>query len=624
MAENVKLKTVIKNEKDQALKDLLLTPCTSKEHLHSWFKTYLDVDLADQTVSRFATTNPMDAAWEIYSFAVHNKDYDPLNILLVASRASQKTLSMAAVELAVMLHDRREILHYAAAETQAKVGWKYLIQFATRPFIRDYLETKPTNQNLFFNLPLYNNLEEEPLKVTAAVLPITLLNAQGQHSSFMLVDEILTLANDKRKAYHDLAGVPISTRDGRPYIRAEISSRKGPYSLVEQNIKEKDKTGLVVKTWTVLENQKRCPDSRSGIIPTIFYGNPNTGIALSKEQYEQLSDVEKSGFYKGLGGEKCIDCKLAYFCLGDAKKQKSKCKNLNPIEKTLTDHRVTSLDLWLSQRMSMKPSHAGLIFKTFSKEKHVKNIKEMWEIFTGEKINYVPSFLKLIELMRKNGCIFYCGIDHSGGTAPYAIVSIAIDKQNRIFVLNVFGKTVDFDTMEAELRKLNEIFGYRWIYPDPASKDKNDLLKKHKFKIHDKFTKDIAFGIDLIRTKLSSAEGQENIYFLDEQTYFIVDELGKYHFIENSDGTFADEPDDDFNHSIDALRYILQNILTSGGQWIIPDLSKQELEATKDVTNPHERLNMWVKQHIQEKLDEVIERDPDAIESGDSMMWFDL
>lgn len=622
MPPNQKLKTQIKTPKDKNLQELLLIPCETKAELHRWFKTYLDVDLADQTVSRFATTNPMDAAWEIYSFAIHNKDYDPLNILLVASRASQKTLSMAAVELAVMLHDRREVLHYAAAETQAKVGWKYLTEFSTRPFIRDYLETKPTNNNLFFNLPLYTNLDQEPLKITAAVLPITLLNAQGQHSSFMMVDEILTLANDKRKAYHDLAGVPISTKDGRPYIRAEISSRKGPYSLVEQNIKEKDKTGLIVKTWTVLENQQRCPDSRSGVIPTIFYGNPKTGMALSVDQYVQLGDVEKSGYHKGLGGENCIDCKLAYFCLGDAKKQQSKCKNLNPVEKTLTDHRVTSLDLWLSQRMSMQPSHAGLVFKTFNKEKHCKNIKEIWEIFTQKQIDYVPTFSKLVEMMRANGTTFYCGIDHSGGTAPYAIVSIGIDKLNRIFVLNVFGKTVDFDTMEAELKKLCEIFNYRWIYPDPASKDKNDLLRKHKFRIHDKFTKDIALGIDLVRTKLSSAEGQETIWFLNEQTAFIQDEFGKYHFVENSDGTFADEPDDDFNHSIDALRYILQNILMTNGDWIIPDLSAQEQQSMQEAKDPHELFNMWVKQHIQEKLEEIT--DPDAIGQGDSMMWFDL
>lgn len=586
--------TKIVSEKDQQLKNNLLIPCKNKEHLKLWIKTYLAVDLADCTVSRFASINPMDAAWIIYSYVMYNQTDEPLNILLVAARASQKTLSMAAVELAIMLHDRRDILHYAAAESQAKVGWNYLTEFAYKPFVRDYLETKPTNDEIKFILPDYLNPQEEYKKVKASVLSITLLNAQGQHAPFVSIDELLTLSHDKRKAYYDLTGVPVSTNDGRPYVRAEISSRKGPYSVVEEKMEKAAESGLMVRKWTVMENQKRCPDERSGVIPTVFYGNPKTGMVLEPEQYDKLIDSEKTGFYQANGFENCLKCKIASFCLGDAKKQISKCKVLNSIEKTITDYHNTSLDLWVSQRLSIEPSRYGLIFPSFSRDKHVKKLKEIWEIYTGQTAPGNLVFSKLVLKMQEDGCIFYCGIDHSGGTAPYAIVTIAIDKNNRVFLLDVFGEVVEFDTMALKLKTLNELFKYRVIFPDPASKDKNQLLKKLKFRIMDKFTKQVSAGIELTRTKLLSADGTVSFYALDERTVFWQNEMSKYHFKEKTDGSFDDEPEDEHNHSIDSVRYVFQNIfMNANGKWIVPDLQKNNINGTQN-----DELNNWFKNQI--------------------------
>lgn len=618
--------TKIQNERDFELKRNLLIPCATKKHLNLWFKFYLDVDLADCTVSRFATTNPMDAAWEIYKHALYNETDNPLNILLIAARASQKTLSMAAVELAIMLHDRRDILHYAAAESQSKVGWAYLIKFAQRPFVRDLLETKPTNDSVIFNIPNYLNESEEPKQVTGKVLSITLLNAQGQHAPFVSVDELLTLAHDKRKAYYDLSGVPVSTNTGKPYIRAEISSRKGPYSVVEEKVAQKDKTGLLVKTWTVFENQKRCPDERSGTKPIVFYGNPEKALTLTVEQYEQLTDVEKKSFYRAHGFDKCLECKISSFCLGDAKKQISKCKILNPVEKTITDYHNTSLDLWFSQRMSMKPSPEGLVFPTFSIEKHVKNLKQIWEIYLGHEINSPLPLNKLIEKMKQDRCMFYCGIDHSGGTSPYAIVTVAVDSKGRVFVLNVFGKVVEFDLMTRELQKFNNFYDYRCIYPDPASRDKNDLLKKLKFRIKDQFTKQISAGIELIRTKLMAADGTISCYLLDESTAFMQDEFTKYHFRERSDGTYADEPEDDHNHSLDALRYIFQNIfIHRNGEWMISVDSSNLNEMNEFNKQEKEIVDYWFKNHVNNLLeDRGLSSSGNSEDSVDGYVFLDI
>lgn len=616
--------TPIVTERDKELQDGLLLPCHDKEQLRMWFKIYLNVDLADCTVSRFATTNPMDAAWEIYQHALFNLSDEPLNILLVASRASQKTLSMAAVELAVMLHDRRDILHYAAAENQAKVGWAYLLKFVQKPFIRDYLETKPTNDNVIFKLPNILDPTEEPRIVTGKVLSITALNAQGQHASFMSVDELLTLAHDKRKAYYDLAGVPVSTDMGRPYIRAEISSRKGPYSVVEEKIQEKEKTGLTVKTWTVFENQKRCPDERSGVIPTEFYGNPKTGVLLTTEQYKELSHAEQSGFYKGKGFDKCLQCKIASFCLGDAKKQTSDCRILNPVEKTITDYHNTTLDLWSSQRMSLEPSKAGLVFPTFSKERHIKTLKEIWEIYTGKSIDFVPSYAKLIELMHKDKCVFWAGLDHSGGSSPCAIDTVAVDARGRVFLLNVYEEVVGIDTLEEKLEQLNSLYKYRTIFPDPAAKDKNDILRK-KFRIKDKFTKDVSLGFDLIRRKIMSADGTISFYVLSEGTVSFQNEIAKYHYKELPDGKFSDVPVDENDHSIDALRYVFQNIFTkTNGEWVISIDNTRYDDEPEYLEDPTAQLNVWFKNHVNAMLEEKVVQEGGGMIKQDGYLFFDL
>ncbi len=465
--------------KEKAMKDALLVPCSNKEHLSLWLKTYLDIDLADCTVSRYANTNPLNAAWEVYSYALMNKSKEPLNVLYVASRASQKTIMIAAVEVAIMLHDRRHILHFAGSKDQSLAGYKYIKEFLAKKYIKDYVVGKATADGAHLMLPNYKNPQDEPKDISIKVFSITPMSVQGQHASVLCVDELLTLTFEKLKAYKDLSGVPIPHEDGRPYVRTEISSRKGAFSLVEDRIANAHKTKLKVRSWSAFELTERCPDERSGVIPTTYHTNTNKGLALLPERFNVLSPVEQVGFTEIDAFDGCEKCPLLPSCNGDAKKQLSKSKHLKSIEAVISEYINNSLEWWLSQRMSLMPDSSGLVYSKYKRDTHVKSTKEIWEIVSGTPIDHTPSVSQLIDKMFQLGCKSYCGIDHTGGTAPCAVIIKFIDQQQRVYIMDEsYVPGMELEDLIAVLQRFKAIYKFQAIFPDPASADKNKILKK--------------------------------------------------------------------------------------------------------------------------------------------------
>ena len=550
MKKKSKKPQMVDSPEQKMMRDNLLIPCQTKEHFQAWIYTYLAVDLVDCTVSRFSNINPLDAAWHLYEYAMFYSGYDPLRILFIASRSSQKTLLMAAIETAVLLHDKRDVLHFAAIETQASVCWGYVHNFFGRPYLRDLVVGKPTADQLKLKIPNILKPNEEPQEVVAKVLSITPASVQGQHAPFLAIDELLTLQYAKRRAFEDLAGVPDSDKvTGKPYIRAEISSRKGAFSLVEERISEAAETGLSIRTWNVLDVSRACPDSRSGTIPTTYFGSPSLGTVLTQANYNQISPSDQQKFYEAKGFDKCPSCPIASFCLSDLKNQKSNSRALKPIEKIISDYSANSIDWWLSQALSLMPSSEGLIYSKFKKERHVKTLLEVWHDLTGEHSALPVSFHQLVAKLHELKYKFYAGLDHTGGTGYAAVVITATSPDEKItYVLESWAETkLDIEDLMVHLNRLKSIYKFGQIYADPAWADKNRLLTKKGFNVKSNFQRDVDTGIEILRARLMAADGSIKLYFLDEKTKHIQNELTKYHYKENSDGSFASDPEESFN-----------------------------------------------------------------------------
>jgi len=159
-------------------KKLFFKKCKSKEELSKFIQLFFGLHLPDQTVSRFADTNPLNIIWEVYNICV-NKD-NPENIeelLYVAGRGSGKTLGMAIAELLIMLHDGRDTCHVGAVLAQAKRCYEYQTKFMLSPRIRPLIDDKnvPQEERVLQKL----NMEKSSFNinddiVTLEVLPCTL------------------------------------------------------------------------------------------------------------------------------------------------------------------------------------------------------------------------------------------------------------------------------------------------------------------------------------------------------------------------------------------------------------------------------------------------------------------
>lgn len=580
--------------KQELLRKAFLVPCESKEALGRWLRTYLDVDLFSSSVSRFSSAAPLDAAWDLYKAAVMPETRSPSRYLFVAARSTQKTLSLAALQIALLVHDRRNMLHFAAAESQLEPFRLYIEGFLAKPFVRDLIDgdtsvsvfrlavPKHDSPAWLSGMPALEILKTYPDQirlVQASFRPISPTQVQGMHVPGVFVDEIHTLSGHKLAAYKDIPKIPIASIDGKPWVMAGISSRKGPYTVVEQEMADAATTGIKVRQWTVFEGIEPCPDSRSGTDFTHErYVNIYDGSFYTAEEFSHLDNKVQAKCQKTVLASGCLSCPLARFCLGDLKKEKPKNKNYQSIEAAITDVYSYKRDpgLYLSQCLSLQPSKEGLVFSSYDSDIHEVTPDEMYERFTGQKPLVSQSLESLVALFHRKGLKAHAGVDH-GFSDPFAI-NVGFTDGDRMFIVYNYAQS----GMEPEkhikpfLADLYAKFGPFPIYPDTSRPEINKVLKDAGFDIQDDFVKKIDDGVSLIRGGLAPLMGPAKLFFLKGYTKHVTDEMTKYHYDEDAAGNITDKIVDDFNHSCDALRYLYLNVFGTTSSFGFSFGSEQE------------------------------------------------
>lgn len=571
--------------KDQLRRQALLVPCKTKQALKNWFKVYLGFEAFDCVVSRHATSSPMDAAWETYTFALNPPGRAPKRYLFAAGRSTQKTITLAAVETAILLHTGRNCLHFAGSKDQVDTAYSYMKQFFNKDLVRDLIQGEIKASETIFIVPKANDIHwldgkkgEEILKLdpnsriaNIKVLPISPFTVQSKHEPVVSTDEIHTLKGEKAYAYKDIRKIPTASHDGKPWIRLGISSRKAPDSLVEMEMASAKKTGLIVKNWTVLEGVERCPDERSGVdFVHERHVDIIKGDILTQEEFAIYDGKDKDKYDLVKFASQCLTCPMASVCKTDLKKQTGTSKHLQSIEAAITDYTGDQDRSWyLAQCMSMQPSKEGLVFSRYDEDIHHISADEMYELFMGVKPKVPQTQESLIRLFRMKGLTLYAGLDW-GYTDPFAIVLLFTDGE-RAFVVHSFAKTnweVEKDIVPY-LKSLTAKFGHFRIFPDTARPDNNNALKGHEFDVFDDFVKKIDTGVTKIRSFLSPMAGAPKLYLLKDHCESLDEEMKMYHRIMNLDGTPTDEIADEWNHSVDGLRYIFLNVFVDGGKFVM-------------------------------------------------------
>ena len=557
-------------ESDEYSRILVRSIPNSKEELKYWLLHFLDVDLADCIVSRHATSTPLDMVWDIVQFCRDTKNEDPLSTFYIAGRGSQKTLSSAVLAIILPLWFRRGIVHSGGTEDQANRAYAYFKRFVGRPYIKDYLKDVPKISKTIFVL--------DGQEVEIEILPITEASVQGPHQPVVSIDELASLAPNKLAAYPSIAGIPVYTNEGRPWIKFGISSRKGRYTIIESEYEERHKTGAVFKFWTVLENTRRCPDEVSGAEPLEMYVNPLENQALLQADYDALDALKKDNFQKVQARKGCYTCPLKAMCGGDLKRQTSTCRTLKPVRATIQEFKSSPFEWFISQRMSLQPDAEDLVYPRFKRIEFEKTPREIYTIFTGRDPGLeIPEDMLIAEMI-KAGVKRYAGIDH-GYTHPFAIVICYEDSFGNVFVMKTYEESnLEPGDVVDTVAKLKAKYNFTVIYPDTASPAINKMLKK-VCTVSDDFKKDVEAGIQLIRHKMSPNIGPTKLYGLKGRCDSLVNNFEKYHFSYDASGKLTDKPVKEFDDSHDATSYIAQNRWNSGKAIISsPDINSDTLD----------------------------------------------
>lgn len=542
----------------------------SRDELKQWLIYFLDVDLSDCIVSRVATSTPLDMVWDIVQFCKDDKNEDPLSTFYIAGRASQKTLSSAVLAIILPLWFKRGIVHLGGTEDQANRAYAYFKKFVGREHIKPFLKDAPKISKTIFVI--------DGEEVEIEILPITEASVQGPHQPVVSIDELASLAPNKLAAYPSIEGIPVYTKDGKPWIRFGISSRKGRYTIIETEYEKRQKTGAVFKFWTVLENTKRCPDKISGTEPLDMYVNIFENRAILQTEYDALDPMEQTKFDRVNARKGCYTCPLAAVCGGDLKKQTSTCRSLRPTVATIKEFKAAQFDWFLSQKMSLQPSSEDLVYPRFKREEFEKTPREIYTIFTGKDPGLDISEDTLIAEMIKAGVKRYAGVDH-GYTHPFAIVICYEDSLGNVFIMHTYEESqLEPGDVVDVVQKLKMKYHFTTLYPDTASPAVNKMLKK-VVTVSDDFKKDVDAGIQLIRHKMAPSVGPTKLYGLKGRCATVISNFEKYHFAYGTDGKLTDKPVKEFDDSHDALSYIAQNRWNSGKAIITSaDATAKELD----------------------------------------------
>ncbi len=250
-------------------RQLLFKPCPTKEELQRWVVHFLGLDLPDCTVDESSNSNPLDFVWELYKQAVYDNDPDFDRILAYANRGGCKTLSASVIEILMVFHDQRSVVHLASVEEQSVNCLEYVKKQLRKPAFSPFITqndargiqiTRYECQGVYLTpkeyqaLPELKKLEFQELVSMIEIVVATPQSVNGKHSSFFCLDGdtkvfIKKPGNSNRKRisrkigriFNKLAGLPTTGR--KP---VEVSEK-----FVETPLEDVEVLGLDFSTGTM-------------------------------------------------------------------------------------------------------------------------------------------------------------------------------------------------------------------------------------------------------------------------------------------------------------------------------------------------------------------------------------
>lgn len=397
-------------------------------------------------------------------------------------------------------------------------------------------------------------------------------NCNGPHVPLVVVDEIDTVSGEGVKAFKEISGM-LDSKGGRQALRVGISTRKSRYGLMNRQIENAEAEGRTVRRWTAFEFTERCPDERSGTKEIDLYMIQDKMDVLTEEEYSKKDPQKQKEYEKVRMYEGCAKCPAAAICLGDAKKQQSKSPMLKSLSELIQKVRAEGADWALAQLMNLKPSVEGIVFREFDEKVHVKTWNQMWKTLVGKEYPGECTHDIFVKKCHELNLQCYAGVDW-GWSNPNTVTYFFIDRRDNVYVVRADGMTYISQPgwIHNIKTKYHHIYRCQMYFPDPADMGAVDEMRKAGLAVANNIDKSINTGIQVIKKLLKTPGSSEPKLFIAKETCGpLIQEMSMYHFKVDAAGIVTEDPDTEFDHWIDGMRYALtmllgkSNIIMSGG-----------------------------------------------------------
>ena len=520
---------------------LLFTECKVKEELQAYVHYFLDLELPDSLVDPDSNSSPLDMVWACYTYLVNGGSDDVSRILFYSCRFGGKSLCESVIEVMLLLHFRGDITHLAALKRQSQDVQKYIKKFFKQPALRGFIDNdnKEETQVSFYvpfagGLTLTNNEwrslpnEEQQLyqyvSNSCQVIVATTEACNGKHG-ILCLDEIDVMKNPE--AYEEAKNIPTPCHRANGDVAMPLSiltsTRKYAFGLVQNEINDAPRTGLIVKHWNLLDVTEACPKSRhQPELPKLtVYNSEELLSTVTPENYANLPEKEKEKYVKTECYAGCFNnCKMFSACKGYlATKQTSTSKFLKPIPYVQNQFRINNVDKALAQLLCRRPSTEGLVYPRLDKARHMLTPAQAYEKISGEKCpNQFFTKDQFVAWVKDRGT--WCGGMDFGSSHCWAYVH-GIDINKCIFITHAISASeLDASQQVEHMEPFREF--QTIIYPDQEDPQMIKTFKKAGFKMM-KWKKgpgSVAAGISAMRLKMMPTFGQS-------PEFFIVRDLGE-------------------------------------------------------------------------------------------------
>lgn len=548
--------------------ELMFTPCESPEEIKNWISVFLDLDIPMEIVDPDSTSSPLDSIWQIYNNFKNNRggDESPSGYVLMSCREGMKTVSVALLEVMLLLHFELEIAHAAATETQSSVGLSYIDSFLSKvePLMtnRGWLNASQNKRTMSFKTPSKKN-------PYIKILICTPKGMNSLHCQALFLDELDLADPAALKEARNIIGYS----KGVYGLSIFLSTRKYAFGNMSDVISRIDDLNYKLLSWNIIDVTEACPTTRHKpeLPKETRYLAKNLPLKqLSENEFNFLTAAEQNKFDKienAHGG--CVKCPLLPVCRMRLADKPKECTGgfHKPIISVIQKFRENDPDTAEAQLMCWKPGSTGLVYPrlvTVQNEDtsltNVITVAQAYKALTGFDVPQVTEEMLMAEIKTKQIEV-NAGVDW--GFTHEASIGMVAFPADEIWALDTFSAPgMEFsDIFDVAIKFRDRYEPPKW-WVDQARPEYMVTFNKNGMKCP-KFTKDVIGGISALRSKIVDGTGARKfkIVLTESNKAKLVPALSKHKFILDSAGEPTDKPADEQGIAdiADMMRYIAQN-----------------------------------------------------------------